>query len=495
MPVHRQPAGRDAASIAGVRIDSDIPARLDRLHWCRFHTLVVVALGITWVLDGLEVTLAGAVSGALKASPALHMSDGEIGLSASAYVLGAVLGALLFGRLADRLGRKKLFTVTLLVYLSATAATALSQNVVMFAALRFITGAGIGGEYAAINSAIQELIPARYRGHTDLLINGSFWIGAAIGALGVIVLLDPGLLPPDIGWRLCFGVGALLGLIILALRTFLPESPRWLMTRGRLDEADAITARIEASAGLAPAHDLPRIRLQIREGSHGFIDLGRSLFRQYPRRAIVATVLMTSQAFFYNAIFFTYALVLGRYFGVPADRVGFYLLPFAAGNFFGPLLLGRLFDTIGRRQMIAFTYAMSGLLLLLTAWLFVTGVLDARGQTLAWSVVFFFASAAASSAYLTVGESFPLEVRALAIAVFYTLGTGVGGVAGPLLFSALIGSGERIDITGGYVFGALLMLIAAFVAWRWGFAAERRSLEDCATPLSSADKGSRPLAM
>lgn len=470
---------------AGRCIQSDIPARLDRLTWSRFHTLVVLALGITWVLDGLEVTLAGAVAGALKASTTLRMSDGDIGLTASAYVLGAVLGALFFGRLADRLGRKRLFTVTLLVYLSATAATALSMNVAMFALFRFMTGAGIGGEYAAINSAIQELIPARYRGHTDLLINGSFWIGAALGALGVIVLLDPGLLPPDIGWRMCFGVGALLGLIILALRTFLPESPRWLMTRGRLDEANVIVARIETSAGVAPATDLPRIRLRIREGSHGFIDLARSLFREYPRRAIVGTVLMTSQAFFYNAIFFTYALVLGRYFGVSADRVGYYLLPFAAGNFLGPLLLGRLFDTIGRRQMIAFTYAMSGLLLLLTAWLFVAGVLDARGQTIAWSVVFFFASAAASSAYLTVGESFPLEVRALAIAAFYTLGTGIGGVAGPLLFSVLIGSGERIDITGGYVFGALLMLIAAFVAWRWGFAAEGRSLEDCAAPLSS----------
>ncbi|HET8881752.1 MAG TPA: MFS transporter [Solimonas sp.] len=468
-------------------IDSAIPARLDRLPWCRFHTLVVVALGITWILDGLEVTLAGAVAGALKASPSLRMSDAQIGLSASAYVLGAVLGALLFGRLADRLGRKKLFTVTLLVYLAATAATAFSQRAAMFALFRFLTGAGIGGEYAAINSAIQELIPARYRGHTDLLINASFWIGAALGALGAIVLLDPMLLPRDLGWRLCFGTGAALGLIILALRTLLPESPRWLMTRGRLDEADAIVARIETSAGIAPTRDLPRIRLRVRERSHGFVDLGRSLFRAYPRRAIVGTVLMTAQAFFYNAIFFTYALVLGRYFGVPAERVGYYILPFAAGNFLGPLLLGRWFDTFGRRPMIAFTYAMSGVLLLVTAGLFAAGVLDARGQTIAWSVVFFFASAAASSAYLTVGESFPLEVRALAIAVFYTLGTGIGGVAGPLLFGVLIGSGERLGITGGYVFGALLMLIAAFVAWRWGFAAERRSLEDCAMPLSSAE--------
>jgi MFS family permease len=477
----------NATPAAGRTIDSTIPARLDRLPWCRFHTLVVVALGITWILDGLEVTLAGAVAGVLKASPSLHMSDARIGFSASAYVLGAVVGALLFGRLADRLGRKTLFTVTLLVYLAATAATAFSQSAALFALFRFLTGAGIGGEYAAINSAIQELIPARYRGHTDLLVNGSFWIGAALGAVGAIVLLDPALLPADLGWRLCFGVGAALGLIILALRTLLPESPRWLMTRGRLDEADAIVARIEASAGVAPLCDPPSIRLRVRERSHGFVDLGRSLFRAYPRRAIVGAVLMTSQAFFYNAIFFTYALVLGRYFGVPAERVGFYILPFAAGNFLGPLLLGRLFDTFGRRPMIAFTYAMSGVLLLVAAGLFVTGVLDARGQTIAWSLVFFFASAAASSAYLTVGESFPLEVRALAIAVFYVLGTGIGGVAGPLLFGVLIGSGERAGITVGYVFGALLMLVAAFVAWRWAFAAERRSLEDCATPLSHAD--------
>ncbi|WP_428312389.1 MFS transporter [Hydrocarboniphaga sp.] len=468
-------------------IRSDIPSRLDRLLWCRFHTLVVVALGITWILDGLEVTLAGAVSGALKASPALQMTDAQVGISASAYVLGAVLGSLVFGWMADRLGRKKLFSLTLAVYLVATAATAFSPNFGMFLLFRFFTGAGIGGEYSAINSAIQELVPARYRGHTDLVINGSFWIGAALGAVGSIVLLQPGLLPDDMGWRVAFGIGAVLGLSILLLRRFLPESPRWLMTRGRIAEAEAIVARIEAVAGERRVDTpLKSIELRVRAGGHGIADLAPSLFRTYPRRATVAMVLMSSQAFFYNAIFFTYALVLSTFFDIPSEDVGLYILPFAAGNFLGPLLLGRLFDTIGRRQMIAFTYAASGIALTITAWLFVEGALTATGQTIAWSVTFFFASAAASSAYLTVGESFPLEVRALAIAVFYTLGTGVGGIAGPWLFGTLIGTGERSAIAAGYGLGAVLMIIAAAVMWRWGLAAERRSLEDLARPMSSA---------
>lgn len=468
-------------------VDTDIPARLDCLHWSRFHTLVVVALGITWILDGLEVTLAGAVSGALKASPVLHMSDAQIGLSASAYVAGAVLGALFFGRLADRIGRRRLFTLTLALYLVATALTAFSNGFWMFTLCRFFTGAGIGGEYSAINSAIQELVPARYRGRTDLIINGSFWLGAALGALGAVVLLDPKRLPPDMGWRVAFGIGAVLGLIILWLRSFLPESPRWLMVRGRIAEAEAIVQDIEHRARTAVTASRLRVRLRRRSADYGFVDLARSLFRLYPRRALVSLVLMGAQAFFYNAIFFTWALVLGTFFGVPAEKVGLYILPFAAGNFLGPLLLGPLFDSIGRRPMIAFTYAASGILLALTAVLFVYGWLDARQQTLAWSVVFFFASAAASSAYLTVGESFPLEVRALAISVFYTLGTAIGGIAGPWLFGTLIGTGERGSIASGYAFGAALMIVAAGVAWRYGLAAERRSLEELARPLSSAD--------
>ena len=342
--------------------ETDIPSRLDRLEWSRFHTLVVVALGITWVLDGLEVTLVGALAGALQASPRLHLSAGEVGASASAYLAGAVLGALFFGWLTDRLGRKKLFTVTLGVYLAATAASAFSPDFAVFAAMRFITGAGIGGEYTAINSAVQELIPARYRGRTDLIVNGSFWIGAALGALGVTILLGPALLPPDIGWRCAFGIGALLGLPILLLRRFVPESPRWLMLHGRLDEADRIVGEIESIAAKTDA-PLRRIRLDVRQHAIGFVDLVRSLFRLYPRRAVLGLVLMGAQAFFYNAIFFTYALVLGKFFGVPVDRVGLYVLPFAAGNFLGPLVLGHWFDTIGRRAMIAFTYGISGVLL------------------------------------------------------------------------------------------------------------------------------------
>lgn len=468
-------------------IETDIPARLDRLPWCRFHTLVIAALGVTWILDGLEVTLAGAVAGALQASPRLQMSELQIGAAASAYLVGAVLGAFLFGWMTDLLGRKKLFWITLTVYLSATAACALSPNFYWFAFFRFLTGAGIGGEYTAINSAIQELIPARYRGRIDLLVNGSFWLGAALGALTSIVLLAPGVLPPDMGWRACFGLGALLGLIILFMRRWIPESPRWLMMRGRLIEAEAIMAQLERQAGAQAGQKAATLRLHVRNDVIGPASLLRALFHSYPRRAALGLVLMSSQAFFYNAIFFTYALVLGRFFGIPPERIGLFLLPFALGNFLGPVLLGPLFDTIGRRPMIATTYALSGLLLLVTAWLFVNGILDVVQQTIAWSVVFFFASAAASSAYLVVGESFPLEVRALAIALFYALGTALGGISGPLVFGALLETGERSSIAWGYVFGASLMIGAAIVELWLGHASERKPLEEVARPLSATD--------
>jgi MFS family permease len=475
----------DAAIVSVV--ETDVPARLDRLPWCRFHTLVLLALGITWVLDGLEVTLAGALSGALQSSPRLHLSAEQIGISASVYLAGAVGGAFFFGWLTDRLGRKRLFSITLGVYLVATAATAFSVDFTTFALFRFFTGAGIGGEYTAINSAIQELIPARYRGRTDLVVNGSFWIGAALGALGAVIVLDPQLLPADIGWRAAFAIGAALGLGILWLRRFIPESPRWLMIHGRIGEAEAIVGVIERQVGATGGPAAPRLRLRARSQGANLFDIERTLFRLYPRRATLGVVLMASQAFFYNAIFFTYALVLGHFFGIAEDRIGLYLLPFAAGNFLGPLLLGPLFDTLGRRPMITATYALSGLLLLIVAALFVAGWLDAVSQTLAWCVVFFFASAAASSAYLTVSESFPLEVRALAIAVFFALGTGLGGVAGPWLFGSLIGTGERSAIGWGYAFGAALMLVAAAVEWKLGIAAERRALEDVALPLSAIE--------
>ncbi len=455
--------------------------------------MAVAALGITWVLDGLEVTLAGAVSGALKTSPALQLSDAQVGASASAYLAGAVLGAFFFGWLTDRLGRKRLFFVTLGVYIAATAATALAQDFAAFALFRFLTGAGIGGEYTAINSALQELIPVNYRGRTDLAINGSFWLGALAGALGTTVLLQPGRFPPDVGWRLAFGIGAALGLGILLLRRALPESPRWLLVHGRPREAGTIVESIERRVlGAVPVEAPGRLRLTTREHAIGFVDLGATLFRRYPRRAALGLVLMAAQAFFYNAIFFTYAMVLGRFFSVPPENVGLYLVPFALSNFFGPLLLGRLFDTWGRKPMIASTYALSGLLLACTAVLFANSALTAATQTLAWTAVFFFASAAASSAYLTVSESFPLEVRALAIALFYALGTALGGIAAPWIFGALIGSGEPSAIAWGYAAGAALMLVAAGTELWLGVAAERRALEEVARPLSCIDDEGSP---
>ena len=471
-------------------IETDIPARLERLPWGRFHNLVVVALGITWILDGLEVTLAGAISSAIKASPTLHFSNEDVGLSASAYLAGAVLGAVFFGWLTDRLGRKKLFFITLAVYLTATAATAFAWNVWSFALFRFLTGAGIGGEYTAINSTIQELIPARVRGWTDLVINGSFWVGAAIGAVGSIVLLDPQVLGPDLGWRAAFFIGAVLGLVILFMRMWIPESPRWLITHGRAMEAERIVAAIEASFHTRGYHlehgRLARVRLHAR--SHTPLrEVFHTLFYRYRERTFVGLSLMMAQAFCYNAVFFTYALILTDFYGIAPDRIGWYLLPFAAGNFLGPLLLGRLFDTIGRKPMIAFTYAISGLLLAGSGYLFQQNMLTANGQTMVWMVVFFFASAAASSAYLTVSETFPLEIRALAIAMFYAIGTGLGGVAGPWLFGALIDTGSRTSILAGYLFGAVLMIAAAVIASIWGVAAERKSLEAVARPLAFVD--------
>ena len=471
-------------------VETDIPARLDSLRWSGFHTRVVLALGITWILDGLEVTLAGALSGALKDSPSLRFSNFDVGLANSAYLAGAVLGALGFGWLTDRIGRKKLFFITLAVYLTATAATALSWNVWSYALFRFLTGAGIGGEYTAINSTIQELVPARYRGWTDLVINGSFWIGAAIGAVSAIILLDPLVMGPDSGWRLAYLTGASLGLVVFVMRLWIPESPRWLVIHGFPDQAHAIVADIERSAAngrdAAPQGGWARIRLQMRHHTP-LAEVARTLFSTYRQRSVVALVLMAAQAFFYNAIFFTYALVLTEFYGIAASQIGWYLLPFAAGNFLGPLLLGRLFDSVGRRTMIALTYGISGILLAISGYLFAAGVWSAQTQTMAWMVIFFFASPAASAAYLTVSETFPLEVRALAIALFYAIGTGIGGVIGPTLFGALIDTGSRNSVFAGYLFGSALMLAAAIVAWRYCIAAERKPLESVARPLAVVD--------
>jgi MFS family permease len=486
-PSHDSELAASVAARSGTIIETDIPARLDALPFGPFHTLVIVALGITWILDGLEVTLAGALSGELKESSGLGLSNEQVGLAGSCYLAGAVLGAFFFGWLTDRLGRKKLFTITLSVYLLATAATALSWNFWSFALFRFVTGAGIGGEYTAINSTIQELIPARLRGWTDLVINGSFWVGAAMGAGGSIILLDPQFIDPSLGWRLAFLIGAAMGLVIVMMRLWIPESPRWLVTHGFAPAAEKIVRGIEARLGRGDgAGEYGRVRLRTRDHTP-LREVARALFVTYRHRTLVGLSLMAAQAFFYNAIFFTYALVLTDFYGTPANQVGWYILPFAAGNVLGPILLGRLFDTVGRKIMIASTYALSGVMLAVTAYLFGKNLLSAGGLTIAWMTVFFFASAAASSAYLTVSEIFPLELRALAIAFFYAIGTAIGGIAGPLLFGALISTGARTSVAIGYCVGAILMIAAAAVEALWGVAAERKPLEAVSRPLAFID--------
>ncbi|MGB6483457.1 MAG: MFS transporter [Candidatus Acidiferrales bacterium] len=476
------------AKSASANFETLIPARLDRLPWSRFHWLIVSALGITWVLDGLEVTLKGAISGVLQEPQVMNFSPAQIGFIASVYLTGAVIGALFFGYLTDRSGRKKLFFVTLAVYLGGTLLTAFSWNLWSFCLFRFITGSGIGGEYAAISSAIDELIPALYRGRVELIVNGSYWIGAAFGAASTLVLLDPRILPPWLGWRIGFGIGAFLGLFILLLRRHVPESPRWLMTHGREQEADRTIAEIERRVEVDTGEKLPEphgapLIIHPRK-SFGFGIVAKTMFAKYPARSFLSLSLMVSQAFLYNAVFFTYALILTRFYRISPDKIGIYLVPFALGNFLGPLLLGRFFDTVGRRQMISATYAISAVLLIFTGWAFSAGYLSSTSQTALWTVIFFFASAAASSAYLTVSEIFPLEMRALAIAFFYSLGTAAGGIVAPWLFGSLIGSGSRRNICYGYVAAAILMLAASFIEAIWGVKAERANLEQLASPLS-----------
>lgn len=466
--------------------ETDIPARLDGLAWSRWHWRVVLALGITWMLDGLEVTIVGALGSVLQLPETLALTATEVGLSGSIYIAGAIIGALWFGHLADRHGRKRLFLITLAVYVAATLATAGAVGFTSFAVCRFFTGMGIGGEYAAINSAIDELIPARVRGAVNLAINGSYWAGTALGAIVSSVLLDPRVLGYALGWRAAFGLGALLAIAILIVRRHLPESPRWLMVRGRHAEAEAIVAGIERQCAPAIAPAAPH-RIRIIAGQE--IGLRRAavvIFRQYRQRALLGVSLMLAQAFFYNAIFFTYSLTLTAFYGVAPEHIGAFLLPFALGNLLGPLLLGRFFDTVGRRVMIAVTYVAAGALLLLTGALFARGALDATTHTMMWSLAFFFASAAASAGYLTVSEVFPLELRALAIALFYAIGTGAGGLIGPALFGRLIESGSRPELFAGYALAGALMIGAGLLALRIGVAAERRSLEEIAPPLSSA---------
>jgi MFS family permease len=473
-------------------VQTTVPGRLDRLPWSKWHWMVLIGLGTVWILDGLEVTIVGAVGSTLtKAGSGISITTAQIGDAAGIYVAGACTGALLFGHLTDRLGRRRLFLVTLGLYLGATVLTSTSQDAWMFFIFRFLTGMGIGGEYAAINSAIDELIPARVRGTVDLLVNGSYWFGTAAGAAATLVLLDPKVLAADIGWRVCFFMGAVLGLGILLVRRHLPESPRWLFTHGKTAEADRIVDDIEAQVRGSTGSELedPGEPIEVRQRpSVGFVEVARVVFGNYPRRSMLGLSLFVGQAFLYNAVFFTYSLVLTTFYHVSSGAVGYYLVAFAVGNLLGPLVLGRFFDVVGRRAMIAGTYLASGIMLAVTAWLFDAGALTATTQTLAWVVIFFVASAGASSAYLTVSEIFPMETRALAIAFFYAIGTGLGGIIGPILFGELVATKRPLDMAIGYLIGGVLMAAAGLVEVFLGVDAEQKSLEDIATPLSAADE-------
>ncbi len=465
-----------------------VPARLDRLPWGPFHTRLVIALGITWVLDGIEITFASAVGSRLRDTATLGLSAAQVGLAASIYLAGEVVGALFFGRLSDQLGRRRLFIATLGLYLLANGLTALSFDLWSFFVFRFFAGMGIGGEYAAINSAIDELVPARHRGHTDLAINGTYWLGAIIASAASVAFLDTNAFSIDVGWRLAFLVGPVIGVVIWRLRRHLPESPRWQVMHGYAEEAertvDGIEHEFREQGYVLP--DVPDSQaIEVAQTRRiGFVEIGRVLVRDYPRRTVVGLSLGISQSFLYNAIFFTYTLVLTDFYKVATDAAPKYLFFFAIGNLLGPLTLGRLFDTLGRRPMIAGTYVSSGLLLAFTGYLFEHGLLTATTQTALWCAIFFIASAAASSAYLTVSELFPIEMRAQAIAFFFAIWQLVGGVVAPWVFGTLIGTGDRGNLAIGYDVGAFLMIVAGVIEWAIGVEAARRPLEEVAAPLS-----------
>ncbi len=485
-----------AHAIAVTEIRSLVPARMDRLPWSGFHWRVVIALGITWVLDGIEIGLASAIGDTLRHEETLGLDAETIGMSAGVYLAGEVVGALWFGRQADRLGRRRLFIVTLALYLIANALTALSWTTWFFVATRFIAGMGIGGEYAAIHSAIDELTPAKYRGRVDIAVAGTYWGGAMLAAAAQLVVLDPDIVAIDWGWRLALLIGPIIGLAIWPLRRFIPESPRWQLTHGHAEEAEATVARIEADLrargveldDVDPAHEITLRRHEI-----GLLEVGTVLVTKYLRRLFLGATLLITQSFLYNAIFFTYVLVLRDFYDVPSASVGWYIFPFAAGNLLGPFAIGRFFDTIGRRKMIAATYYASAILLAITAWLFARGLLDAQTQTLLWCVIFFVASAAASSAYLTVSEIFPVELRAQSIALLFAISQGVGASA-PTIFGAIIGAAKdpatgevvtRLPLAIAYFASAGLMFAGGVVAWLFGVDAEQRSLEDVAPPVTS----------
>jgi MFS family permease len=501
-----EPSGRiiDTAKAQGSRNTGDnvirslIPARLDRLSWSRFHTRLVIALGVAWVLDGLEITIASNVTNLISSKHSLNLSSAGVSFAVgTVYLLGEVFGALFFGRLSDRWGRRNLFMITLGVYLFGGFLTSLTFGHSQFWVYwlyfsRFVAGAGIGGEYAAINSAIDELIPAKYRGRVDIAINGTYWGGALLGT--ILTLLVVNHLPVSYSWRVAFLFGPILGFIILFVRKNLPESPRWLIMHGREQEAEEAVKRIESatehSGGTLGDVDGSKA-IEITPATNiGFIALARTLFVQYPRRAILGASLMITQSFLYNAIFFTYALVLTKVYGVNSKDTAYYFIFFALGNLIGPLTLGHLFDTVGRRRMISGTYILSGGLLAVSAFLFNAGALDAVTQTVCWCVIFFFASAGASAAYLTVSEIFPVEVRAKAIAVFFAIAQTFGAM-GPWLYGLLIGNGQdHFKLFIGYMIGAVVMVAGGVVEVFLGVAAEGRSLEDVASPLSSVGRPS-----
>jgi MFS family permease len=470
-------------------IETKIPARLDRLPWSSFHWMIVIGLGTVWILDGLEVTIVGSIAQRLtEDGSGIAMDPSKIGTAAAFYVGGACLGALFFGQLTDRFGRKKLFLVTLGVYIVATVATAFAFSPLYFYAARFFTGAGIGGEYAAINSAIDELIPARVRGRVDLIINGSYWVGAGIGALLAVPLLDTALFAADFGWRLAFGIGAILGIGILIVRRHVPESPRWLFIHGHEDEAEAIVGEIEEEVRESTGQELEEpeetIAVRPRKRIH-FREIAATAFSKYPKRTILGLALFVGQAFLYNAVTFDLGTLLGEFFEVGAGTIPLYIALFAFSNFLGPLTLGRFFDTVGRKPMVSSTYLLSaavtvalGIFLIdgsLTTWSFMAFIL----------VIFFLASAGASSAYLTVSEIFPMEARALSIAFFYAVGTAAGGIAGPLLFGHLIASGSESQVAVGFFIGAGVMTLGGVAELLFGVRAEQERLEDVAEPLTA----------
>lgn len=470
-------------------VKSLVPIRLDRLPWARFHWMVVVGLGVSWILDGLEIQIVSQNGFASE----FGMSSAEVGLTGTVYLVGQVVGALVFGRLSDRLGRRKLFILTLVIYLAGSGLAGLMPNMWLLWVFRFVAGAGIGGEYAAVNSAIDELIPSKYRGRVDIAVNGTYWGGAALGAFANLFFLNTSIFPENIGWRLGFLVGPVLGLLIIVLRRHIPESPRWQMTHGREQEAESTVDDIEATVQ-RQGHELPEvdeskaITVAPRERI-AFREILRVLFKDYPKRTAVGLTMMVTQSFLYNAIFFSYALALQHFYDVPKEQTSYYFFPFAIGNLVGPLVLGHLFDTWGRRKMVLLTYGGAGVVLAASAVLFQLDVLDATTQTVFWCVAFFFASAGASSAYLTVSEIFPLEVRSQTISYFFSIAQITGAVA-PALYGALIGDGhDRGPITVGYFIGAAIMIVGGIVTFVLGVDAERKPLEAITDPLSVVGTG------